>query len=248
MRIERFYTFLGLFVVGAIIITIFSAVYLYDLNLHKHPDRYVMFFKGSLNGLDATSTVTYKGVKIGQVKLIELTEDEINQKIMMPVYVQFYIERTFIGTKDPIKILLNRGYVAKIRQPNILTGISSIDLVKPQPPRVSSQEYYKGYPIFPTLQRYEQYATIDETLKKAQKTLQDISNFILSAKVRNTVDATKAMASSIEQLSNTLNKRTPFLLDNVDQSLSRISGAANSMQNLTDYLSRNPEALIRGKK
>lgn len=248
MRIERFYTFLGLFVFGAIFLSSITAFFLYDLNLHKHADRYVMFFKGSLRGLDTTSSVTYKGVKIGQIKLIELTEDEANQQIKIPVYVQFYIERTFVGKQDPIKLLIDRGYVARIRQPNLLTGISSIDLVKPEIPRIIEQEYFEGYPIFPTLHRIEQYSTIDETLKKAQKTLQDISDFIVSEKVRETVDATKDMAMSFERLANTLNQRSPLVFDTVDQSLSNISGAANSMQNLMDYLSRNPESLLRGKK
>lgn len=60
-----------------------------------------MFFNGSLTGLDVTSPVTYRGVKIGEVNYIELTEDHSQQEIKIPVYVHFYIEKSFIGKKIP---------------------------------------------------------------------------------------------------------------------------------------------------
>lgn len=246
MRIERFYALLGLFVGGALILTLFSSIFLYEN--HQHKDSYVLFFNGSLNGLDTSSTITYRGVKIGQVKLIELAEVGLTKEIRLPVYVEFYIERSFIGHHDPIKILIDEGYVARIKKPNLLTGIASIDLVKSKSPHSLTKTDYQGHPIFPTQNRIEQYETLDNTLKIAQKTLEAIRDFILSKNVTETVESTKKMAANIAVLAHNLDQKAPTLMNTLTQALSNISNAANSMQNLTDYLSRNPEALLRGKK
>ena len=38
------------------------------------------------------------------------------------------------------------------------------------------------------------------------------------------------------------------LLENINKAAVNVSKSAKSMQNLTDYLEQNPEALIKGKK
>lgn len=248
MRLERFYAWIGLFVGGAIALSVLTGLFIYDLQTHKNTN-YVMFFNGSLNGLSTSSTITYQGVNIGEVKLIELAEDA-QKNLLVPVYVNFYIEQSFLGKfkSDPILHLLQQGYVASIKEPNLLTGVASIHLVKSHEPRPYHVEYYHGHPIFPTTKREEGLGTVDITLKVAQKTLEDLGDFIRSAKFLEMIDAMKAMGGSIAQLANQLDQRAPNLIDTLSQSLSHVSNAANSLQNLTDYLSRNPESLLRGRK
>lgn len=132
MRQERMYIGIGLFVLGAVLLSIISAMFVYSEYLHGKVETYVMLFKGSLNGLSATSPVTYRGVKIGEVKRIELTATESGLNVSIPVYVEFFVEKSFVQRDNPIQILINNGIVANVTSPDILSGNSGIELIQPK--------------------------------------------------------------------------------------------------------------------
>lgn len=243
---ERYYTVVGFFVMIALGIVILGSGYLYHLHLQSKSQTYVMFFNGTLTGLGATSTVAYRGVKIGEVKFIEVTEDASRTHVEIPVYVSFFVEDRFGFKERPIDLLIKKGVVASISQPGLLSGVAQIDLLESNTPRSVKQKYYRNYPIFPT-KLSENPTTIDETLKIIQKTVKDISNFIHSKEVRETIDSAKAMADSLEQLASKINNNTSPVVAYLTQTLTQISKTAYSMQNLSDYLSRHPESLLRGK-
>lgn len=297
MRQERLYVLVGLFVGGAISLTILTALFIYDEYLHEKVETYVMFFKGSLAGVHVASEVTYRGVKIGEVKLIEITENTENQ-IKIPVYVQFFVEKKFVGKQNPIQVLIDKGYVANIRKPNFLTGIASIDLIRGPASYKAAQTHYNGYPIFPTNNQLEEYTSLDDAIRAAKQAFQDISSFMRGDKVSGALDATSTMAKSVEEMVKNINhlipptlvifseslkqfsglvdhldrlmpstlsdlshslkevsvlavnldQLVPPALNNFSQGMQQVSEAANSTQNLTDYLARHPESLLRGKK
>ncbi len=298
MRQERLYTVVGLFVGGAISLTILIALYAYDAYVREKTESYVMFFKGSLSGIHVGSDVTYRGVKIGEIKRIELTEDATKTKIKIPVYVQFFVERAYVNKQSPTQLLVSKGYVATITRTNFITGVASIDIVKSHVPQLQVEGTFRGYPIFPTTQTISEQTNLDAALKAAQEAFQDISNFVRSEKIRSAFDATKNMALSMDNLVSDLHRLIPPTFSNLNQSLKGlsvlasnldhlmppiltgvdhslkqvsnlavnldaivpptfntfnqsmkdVSKAANSAQNLTDYLLRYPESLLRGKK
>ena len=60
-----------------------------------------------------------------------------------------------------------------------------------------------------------------------------------------------ALTESSHNLDRTLEKvsnSSGETISNLNETLSDVSDAAKSIQNLTDYLERHPESLIRGKK
>lgn len=232
MRQERLYTLVGLFVGGAISLTILIALYAYDAYLREKVETYVMFFKGSIIGLHVGSDVNYRGVKIGEVKRIEITENEERTQIKIPVYVQFFVERTFVGHQSPIQLLINQGYVACIRKPNFLTGIASIDLVESSTHQTYAKEEFRGLPIFPTNNKFEEYTTLDDAFRAAKIAFQDISNFVHSQKVNAAFDATRGMAESMDRLVTHLHQIIPPTLSNLNHSLNGVSAFAGNMDHL----------------
>lgn len=247
MRLERFYTLIGLFVGGAFILTLFTSIFVYNTYSQNKSNSYVMFFNGSLKGLDTSSMVTYRGVKIGLVQLIELTTNKTKEHINIPVYVQFFVEKTLLGEEHPIQLLIKQGFEAKINTPNFLTGVASISIVKSRAPRKIENKTYNGYHVFPTRERVKKYLTIDATLKVAKQTFEDISAFVKSEQLRDAVDETRVMLKNFDRFAINLDEEIPSFVETFSQTLISISGAADSMQNLADYISRNPESLLRGK-
>ncbi|MDI9819234.1 MULTISPECIES: MlaD family protein [unclassified Legionella] len=248
MRQERLYTLVGIFVVGALCLLLIGAAFYYEEYKRAQVQTFVMFFRGSLKGLVPSSSVTYRGVKIGEIKRIEVTENKARTQVRIPVYVQFFVEKTFGFHQDPIHLLISRGYVANITKPNLLTGVAEIELIPSPSPRKFKQTYYHNYPIFPTTTAIEEYTSMEDALRAARKTFEDISRLVSSKDVQNTINSAKIMADSLEQLANRLNQNVPTVAAYLNQSLKQIANAAYSVQNLTDYLSRYPESLLRGKK
>jgi ABC-type transporter Mla subunit MlaD len=246
MAQERHYTVVGFFVMIALCIVLFGSGYLYHLNLQSKSQTYVMFFNGALTGLGATSTVAYRGVKIGEVKLIEVTENAARTRVEIPVYVSFFVEESFSIKERPIDLLIKEGVVASISQPNLLSGVAQIDLIESNIPRSGKQKYYRKLPIFPT-KPTETLTTIDETLKMIQKTGNDISKFIQSKEVHDTIVSAQAMADNLQQMATKINDNTSPVVASLFQTMTQISKTAYSVQNLSDYVARHPESLLRGK-
>lgn len=248
MQQERVYPLVGLFVIGALTLSMFTILFFYDQYLHDKVETYVMFFKGSIEGLGVTSTVSYRGVKVGEVKLIEITQNPLNHKIEIPVFVQFYVDKEFGKQQNPIQALIEQGYVAQIQSPNIFTGIASINISRSGLPINPIWQKYHGYAVFPTAINTKDYMTMNDTLMTAKQTFKDVSEFMHSERLRSTLDSAKTMVDSFDKLANRLDQQVPPLFTNLDESLKQISNAANSTQNLADYLARYPESLLRGKK
>lgn len=249
MRQERIYIGIGFFVFGAFMLAIVSTFFFYNQYLQGKIETYVMLFKGSLSGLDVTSPITYRGVKIGAVKRIELTANKSKSNVAIPVYVEFFVEKSFVQKDNPIQILIDNGIVATITAPNILTGTASIELVPAeakQPPLTLTRTFH-GYSMFPTETTSEDDTTANDTLKTVRKTLRDISKLLTSKEVQETINAIRIMADSIHLLAHSVDKQMPSTLLFINESLKEISKAAYSTRNLTDYLARHPESLIRGK-
>ena len=244
---DRTYTLVGIFVVVAFIILLVGTTYFYQVYYKQKMETYVLFFKGSLDGLAAKSIVTYRGVKIGEVTRIEITENRSNNSVEVPVYVQFFVERTIGFEHNPIQLLISKGYVADISQPNLITGVASIELIQSETPVQLMIKHYHHYPVFPTNLIVKKQTTIDETLKTAQKTLEDISDFIHSKEIQETIQSINDMTQSIESLANNLNQHINPVVIYLNQSLEQISKAASATENFMDYLNRYPESLLRGR-
>jgi len=249
MRHNRFYTLVGVFVLGSLILLILGATLVYKNHLQSEVQTYVIFFKGTLKGLDVSTPVTYRGVKIGEVRLIEITENKAGNNVVIPVYVEFFVEKTLGFSTNPINVLIANGFVADISKPNFLTGIADIELVKlKQVPNKIVQKYFHGYPIFPSRNTVDTFNSIDDSLKSANKMFNDISELVKSRELRETIDATKSMVDSMNKLAQNTDQYLPSVSAYLTQSLKKIGNAAESTQNLTDYLARNPESLLRGKR
>ena len=247
MRSEKFYTAIGLFVVGAIILLIMGSVFLYHEYVHSRAQMYVMFFKGSLKGLNSTTPVTYRGVKIGEVKLIEVTENKARDKVMIPVYVEFFVEKNFRFTQNPIHLLISNGYIAQVSKPNFITGVAEIELVLGDAHH-PKQITFHDYPIFPTRHTVEKSTSLDDSINSAKTTFDAIRTLVESKEVKELLKSTKDMTENLDKLANNVDKYLPQSVIYFSQTMRKITDAASSTQNLTDYLSRNPESLLRGKR
>ena len=68
-------TLIGVFVLGALALAVIALVIFGSGKFFERRITYVMYFDGSVKGLNIGSPVVFRGVKIGSVKDIELKAD-----------------------------------------------------------------------------------------------------------------------------------------------------------------------------
>ncbi len=95
-------------------------------------------------------------------------------------------------------------------------------------------------------------SSLNQTLKSAQKLVQNIDEQIvpLSSNAKEVIESATATLVQAEGALSNLKKNTAetsTLRYEVDNTLRELSSAASSLHDLTDYLQRHPESLLRGK-
>ena len=79
---------IGAFVVGALALLVLALIVLPGQNWFKRPERVVMFFSGSVFGLQKGAPVVFRGVRIGDVTDITVHYDSKADQFAIPVIAE----------------------------------------------------------------------------------------------------------------------------------------------------------------
>lgn len=215
-------TLVGLFVVGAVVLAV-TAIALFGSGefLEKRP-KFVMFFSGSVHGLEVGSPVEFQGVKVGEVSAIAAEFNPKNLSIVIPVYVEYdpkslsvpgtLSEAMKAGSYPFIKGLIAKGLKGQLRVKSMLTGqlYIGIDFYPDKPIRLVGIE-----------DRYPEIPTIPSTAEVLMATLEKLPIAEIAdklAKVAGGIDklvSSPELADSIKNLDLAL-KDINVLVRNID--------------------------------
>ena len=210
----------------------------------------VMYFEESINGLGVGSPVVLKGVKIGEVNRISIEADPENLSFSIPVYAKMHTKSLdstdqYNSTREVLKALVQKGLRARLISQSYVTGQLMVELeMLPNTPI----KYHNNAPAL-------EIPTALSPIGEISRGLQEIP---LAEGVKNFTEFFKNLNHSMPEINKILadieyiirrNKGlTAEVLDNFNTATLSVTKAARSMQNLTDYLERHPESLIKGKK
>jgi len=97
--------------------------------------RLVVYFEGSVRGLNVGAPVEFKGIKVGAVTEISLKFDPSDLSFLIPVIVEVEPERIIAGDPgankaavDVLKRLISRGLRAQLQTGSLLTGKMFVSL------------------------------------------------------------------------------------------------------------------------
>jgi len=116
-------TTVGAFVVVALALVVIGLVSLGALHLFSRELRYVMFFDGSLSGLDVGAPVQFRGVKIGTVSRIRLFQDTPKIGVYVTIDPSLLPKGTGVLEGDEAtNQLIKEGLRAQLQTQSVLTG------------------------------------------------------------------------------------------------------------------------------
>ncbi|MRR57281.1 MAG: MCE family protein [Deltaproteobacteria bacterium] len=166
-------TLIGAFVLGAVALVAAAVALFGSGNFLSERPRFVMYFPGSVNGLEIGSPVQFRGVKIGQVTEISAVLDK-DLSVVIPVYVEYEpdslaipdeLKKEIEGRRYPfIHRLIAKGLKAQLRMKSLITGqlYVALDFFPDKPLRLVGLD--KRTPEIPTIPSTSE--VLMETLEK----------------------------------------------------------------------------------
>ena len=212
--------------------------------------KYILYFDGSVSGLEVGAPVEFKGIKVGTVKNITLEVHEETGGYYIPVLIDIEPQRlkvhsrseallrTQIGEKlrdKAIAALVSKGLRARLKSTNFLTGqlIVDLDLFPDREGQYADiKSEYKQLPTLPT--ELEEITTsltrlvekieklpIESLANSMVKTAKGLENIFGGDQLADTIAEYKKLAISVGKV-----------IDNVDQTtLPRINDAVANGRN-----------------
>lgn len=184
---------LGAFVLSGIALFV-ALLMVFGVNqVFRERVPFVMFFDGSLNGLQIGAPVKFRGINVGRVTDIKVILSHRTKKIFMPVYIEITpdtVQEIDIDKKHPSRQvvlgMIKRGLRARLAVQSIVTGLLFIELDYEQDAKlrlVGKDLRFIEIPTVPS--RTEE---LSSTLSTGREALESIRNFVQSPKLEEAID------------------------------------------------------------
>lgn len=243
---------IGAFVVAALAVLAVALIALPGRHWFDRPQHVVMFFSGSVFGLQKGAPVVFRGVRIGDVTEISVQYDTNTDNFVIPVMAQ--LDDKAVRSLDgrfalddlgrSLTALIERGLTAQLGTQSLVTGQLYVDLDIRTKPKGRLHGGYEGDAIeIPTS------ATAFQALKDQlesvdlRKILDDLSQIANS--VRTLVSApelkqgmkdfaataghARKLAAQLERRAGPLTRGAESALASVDRAGDRVSSAADKL-------------------
>lgn len=258
-------TVIGAFVIGAVALALTGVLVFGSGKFLSKMEHFVMYFEGSVKGLNIGSAVMFRGVKIGSVTDIVLHTDPNDLTVEIPVFIEVDPERfEQVGearskrrTEEEIKILIEHGLRGQLQMQSMVTGQLMIELdFHPEKPArlVGTDTRYAEIPTIRTglqqLSQTIQNLPIHDMVNNLTSALKGIERAVNSPEIGKGMKNMNETLQDIQRLAESLdrsiaeNSALPYQLT---KAMEEVSGAARSVRVLADYLEQHPDALLRGK-
>ena len=228
-------TLIGIFVAGAIALIVAGILIISGGKLLlTDKTNYVLYFKGSVKGLNIGSPVSFRGVNIGTVTDIQLVVNKEESDIRIPVIIEIdntkfirpQADDSLLGDDDSIAGLIEAGLRAQLQLQSLLTGqlFIQIDFLPNTPANLVEYNKSRWAP--------QEIPTIPSPIEKINKVLEDIP-----------MDKVKEhLLSGIEGFDRLVNS------EELQQSITALHAALESFRQLVTNLDRQVEPIAGNVK
>ncbi len=197
-------TRIGAFVVLSFLLLVAGIVIFGGGALFSNKNTAIVYFEGSLQGLNVGAPVAYRGITIGEIKEILLDVDAATYQIRVPVLISLSPDKVIkIEGRDNkgqipdvntfLIAMCDRGLRATLKSQSLLTGKLYIDLAMHE----GTEAIYHDKDG-----KYLEIPTVPSEMQQMTSAMQSLNFIELAAKISNTMDALEKMSTTLEQALN----------------------------------------------
>ena len=138
MAKQSFKTAVGAFVIGGLALLVTGIILLGGGRMFSDDIEYVLYFDGSVSGLNIGAPVVFRGVPMGQVTRISLEANPRDASVTIPVYIRLDEnsivragvtgELTDNFRQEILRRLIQRGLRARLQLQSLITGQYRVEL------------------------------------------------------------------------------------------------------------------------
>ena len=216
-------TLIGAFVLGAIALIVAGVLFFGSGAFVEKRIPFVSFFAGSVAGLQVGAAVTFRGVRVGQVKAVGIRVNPDTSSItqvnmeLLPGTVTFY------GAPAPydenmVPTLVQRGLTAQLVMQNFVTKLLNVDLDLRPGVRASRLGLSTTEPEVPTVPSEFEAITkrleaidIPAALAAVEHTLASVNGILESPEFKQTVKELPGLVGALRHTLNTVDREVAGL-------------------------------------
>ena len=238
-------TLIGAFLLGAIALLVAGLMIFGSGRFFTETVTYVAYFPETVSGLNDGAPVNFRGVKVGEVRRIEVQLDAKDLSVKIPVYLRLEHRRIreiggTIPKGDLIPELIERGLRAQLQLQSIVTGQLSVqlDILPKRPARFVDP--VGELPEMPTIPSSMQEFTetmeslsIQDMVNDAHQVLTGLKKLVNSPDLAELLTGVNEFVNSGELLG--IVNHTNEAIDDVQALVSNIDGRVGSLSTSAEF-------------
>ena len=248
-------TVIGAFIVGAVVLIIAAVMVFGKGKLFTETNTFVMYFQGSVNGLNAGAPVKFRGVDIGAVTEVQALYNPQDYSGQIQVVLQVepgrfkevtnnVIVPAEARTPDEIKALIEEGLRGQLALQSFVTGLLYVELDFHPGTEVRMSGIESEYAEFPTIQT--EMEEVAETVRQVMQqlgelplqalldevvvTLKRVNSILTADQMDKSLEALALMILEAEQTVADIRQRMPQLFDQVGETATAATAALEAAQ------------------
>jgi len=216
---------------------------------------FVVYFQGSVNGLNIGSPVSFRGVNIGTVTGIQLVVGEKDSDIQIPVVIEidntkFISSQTGkprMGGDGGIDDLIKAGMRAQLQLQSLLTGQLFIQIdfyPNTEAHLVNSGKYKKTYEEIPTIPtpierigKLLEGVPLDSVMEHVISGIEGVDRLVNSGELHESIAALRRTLDDFRTLVNNLDRHVEPVATSVNLTLDDARSALHKAGNTLDDVS-----------
>jgi len=236
---------IGGFVIGAVVLAIAGIMFFGSGGLFAEKQPYVLYFEGSVKGLNVGAPVMFRGVKIGTVTDISVRVNPKEYSFRIPVVIEIETNRIKATDQEDagifakltqgnsINMLIDKGLRAQLQMQSLVTGQLFVQFdMFPDTPVVlhGGGSDYTELPTIPSglqeLTNTFEKIPIEEVAQKLISTLDGLQELVHSADLQLSFYQLKQLLGETRQLVENLNTALPPLMQRADAAIGAVEQGA----------------------
>jgi paraquat-inducible protein B len=224
MSIKPSKTLIGAFVLGAVALFIVGIMTFSAGRYFSKQPTYIMYFDGTVKGLNSGAPVMFKGVKVGTVSDINLRYNPQTKSVQIAVQAELdphsiTNSHGSIDTKAFMNALIRQGLKAQLQYHNLLTGqlVVALDFY----PEKTARRIRTDAP-------YPEIPTIPSSIEEFTKTIEKLPIEKLAVKLTSAIEGMEKAATSPEIMESIHNMNLALaelrrLIENINSNVEPIA-------------------------
>ena len=254
-------TLIGVFVLGAMALVVAAILFFGSGNLFRQHIAIVSYFPGSVAGLRVGAPVTYRGVRLGEVKFISIRLDPDPTRAIAQVNMELLPEAVKIYglTVHDIPALVERGLSARLVMQSFVTGQLQVELdfrAEVRSARVGGSTEVPEIPTVPSRFQAltEQIEGLDIAAAVAtfQRTLNSLDAILASPALKQTVDDLPALVADLRRTARKIDREVAAFSavgqSELTQSSAALQKTLGSVRSLAQNLDREAAATLTASR